>query len=79
MKDFRGNDIEVGDKIVYAPISSSGLVEAEVLEIKSRTYFGGRVRTEVRAKPLRWTNSWRSGRSVWLTNMHLLMRVDASK
>jgi len=75
--DFRGNSIEVGDKIVYAPISNYGLVEAEVLEIASFTDYAGRERVSIKAKPLRWSEAWRNGKTVWLTNMHLLMRVDA--
>lgn len=80
MKDFRGNEISVGDRIVYAPISSRELVEAEVLEIKTEAGWKNQ-QTVILAKPLRWSNDtfgWRQGNVVRLTNMHLLLRVDVA-
>lgn len=81
MRDFRGNEINVGDVVVYAPTNRySGLVEAEVLEVESVDRYG-RPSWVIKVQPLReacWnctSADRRAGRTVQLTNTHRILKV----
>lgn len=86
MFDFRGNEISVGDTVIYCPTNRyAGLVEATVLEIKTEPLgWADRIRTTVKVQPIKeahWAargaaTDRSAGRTVVLTNLGRLMKVS---